>query len=305
MGQGVTLVMPTFERAHTIGRAIASLLRQTYPDWELVVVDGASTDATAQVVSSFSDGRIRYIAQETNEGVTAARSRGLDEARGEWIGMLDSDDELVPHALETLLGVRDTWGPRLDAVSCNCIDSRSGRLTGKGLDRDRFLTVPLVIERARGEHWGIMHRRIVGSHRFNPAIRGFEGHLWYRIHEGAVWYYVHRGLRVYHREGTDRNSLRANIDYDLYRQIFDHDPELLRLLARWSRKGLARFARHAAGAFLLARDRQHLRAAVELLRRRVVRSAIDDHEALAEGAASSAVLRDAPARPARAIAPAR
>jgi glycosyltransferase involved in cell wall biosynthesis len=219
-----------------------------------VIVDGASTDATPRVVAEFPDDRIRYLREATNEGVTAARNRGLDAARGDWLGMLDSDDELVPHALATLLETLTAVSPRLDAVSCNCLDAETGRFTGHGLGHDRFLTVPLSVERARGEHWGIFHRRIVAGRRFNPAIRGFEGHLWYRIHDGALWYYLHRGLRIYHREGADRNTLRKNIDYDLYRQIFEHDRELLALYARWSRKGYRRLVTNAMVAFLRKGD---------------------------------------------------
>jgi hypothetical protein len=177
--------------------------------------------------------------------------------------MLDSDDELEPHALETLLQARADVSERLDAISCNCIDFITGALTGRGLDHDRFLTVPLLLARARGEHWGIFHRRILDGRRFNPSISGFEGHLWYRIHDGALWYYLHRGLRIYHREGSDRNSLRPAID--LYRQIFDHDYELLRLCARWSPKGFTRLACIAAITFLRGADGQHFNQAMRLL----------------------------------------
>ncbi len=262
----ISLVMPTRNRARTIGRAIASVLAQSHGDWELVIVDGASTDETRDMVSAFGDERVRFISEDVDDGVTAGRNRGLDESRGEWIGMLDSDDELVPNALETLLAQLDRISPRLDAISCNCIDGASGRFTGRGLERDRFLTVPLSLERARGEHWGIFRRRLLGRARFDPRIRGFEGHLWMRIHDGALWYYVHRGLRVYHRDGGDRNSERANIDYELHRQIFDHDPDLLRRYARWSRRAFVRHVRIAAFEFLRAGDIAHLELAVRALR---------------------------------------
>jgi glycosyltransferase involved in cell wall biosynthesis len=258
----ISLVMPTYQRSGTIARAIRSVLRQTHEDWELVVVDDGSTDDTAAVVAGAGDRRVRFVRLPQNLGVGAARNRGLDEARGEFIGMLDSDDELVPTALETLLRARADVNPRLDAVSCNCVDATTRRFTGRGLGRDRYLTVPLVLERARGEHWGIFHRRILGGRRFEPRVRGFEGHLWFRIHDGALWYYVHRGLRIYHREGRDRLSARPGADYDLCRQVFDHDPELLRLYARWSRPAFVRFVRAAALRFLAARDGERaLRAA--------------------------------------------
>lgn len=259
----VTIVTPTRNRAHTIARAVRSVLQQTHRDLELVVVDDASTDDTADVVSAFRDPRVRYVREAGHVGVTAAKNRGLDEARGEWIGILDSDDELVPHALDTLFGALDRVDPKLDAISCNCVDAKTGRFTGHGLGRDRWLTVPLSLERARGEHWGIFRRRILGARRFDPRIHGHEGHLWSRIHDGARWYYVHAGLRVYHREGSDRLSRRS--DYALACEVFDHDPELLRLYARWSKRAFARTMRICALEFVRARDRSRLERAANML----------------------------------------
>jgi glycosyltransferase involved in cell wall biosynthesis len=258
----VTLVTPTRSRAHTIGRAIRSVLRQTHADWELVVVDDASSDDTASVVSSFADRRIRYVREGEHVGPTGAKNRGFDEARHPWIGVLDDDDELVPHALETLLGVTQRI-PRVDAISCNCIDAQTGRFTGHGFDHDRYLTVPIALAHSSGEHWGIFNKRILGDRRFDPHIAGHEAHLWYRIHDGALWYYVHQGLRIYHREGRDRLSLGN--DYALYKEIFDRDPDLVRLYARWSKKAFARFIRVAAFEFLRAGDRAHLDLAIAAL----------------------------------------
>lgn len=96
----VSVVIPTYNRAHILGRAIASVLGQTYTDLELVVVDDGSTDGTASLMQGFSDPRLRYVPQPQNRGVSAARNRGIAEARGEWLAFLDSDDEWLPQKLE-------------------------------------------------------------------------------------------------------------------------------------------------------------------------------------------------------------
>src|SRR3954467_2657063 len=93
-----SVVVPTYERAETLGRAIASILRQD-ADFELIVVDDGSTDDTARIVRQFDDERISYQHQ-TNAGVSAARNAGAAAARGEWLVFLDADDELLPDALE-------------------------------------------------------------------------------------------------------------------------------------------------------------------------------------------------------------
>ena len=94
----VSVIVPTFNRRETIQAAIASVQRQTFSDWELIVVDDGSTDDTAALIEG-SDPRLVLIRQK-NQGVNAARNAGMLRARGQYIAFLDSDDEWLPHHLE-------------------------------------------------------------------------------------------------------------------------------------------------------------------------------------------------------------
>jgi glycosyltransferase involved in cell wall biosynthesis len=94
----VSVVIPTYNRADTIQRAIRSVQFQTQEDWELIVVDDGSQDNTAEIVAGM-DPRLQLIRQ-TNQGVTAARNAGLRRATGRYLAFLDSDDEWLPHHLE-------------------------------------------------------------------------------------------------------------------------------------------------------------------------------------------------------------
>ena len=96
----VSVIIPTYNRAHLVGRAIRSVLNQTFQDFEIIVVDDGSTDNTEEVIKSFNDPRIRYIRHEQNRGGSAARNTGIRAARGEYIAFLDSDDEWLPQKLE-------------------------------------------------------------------------------------------------------------------------------------------------------------------------------------------------------------
>ncbi len=98
----VTVVIPTFDRARLLSRSISSVIAQTFPNWELVVVDDGSRDDTPAIVRQWQNkcAAIRYIRQE-NRGVGPARNRGVSEARGYYIACLDSDDEYLPRHLET------------------------------------------------------------------------------------------------------------------------------------------------------------------------------------------------------------
>lgn len=96
----VSVVVPSFNRRATIERCITSVLNQTYQNLEIVVVDDGSTDATVDIISSIADRRIKLIILERNCGAQAARNRGIQEAKGEWIAFQDSDDEWLPEKLE-------------------------------------------------------------------------------------------------------------------------------------------------------------------------------------------------------------
>jgi glycosyltransferase involved in cell wall biosynthesis len=96
-----SIILPTFNRAHFLPKAIESVLTQTFEDWELVIVDDGSTDTTKEVVLAYQDPRIVYIYQENQER-SAARNHGISKARGEYICFLDSDDYFLDQKLEFL-----------------------------------------------------------------------------------------------------------------------------------------------------------------------------------------------------------
>jgi len=98
----VSIIIPTYNRANFVEKAIRSVLGQTFQDFEIIVIDDGSTDNTKEAVFSINDPRIRYFYQSHTGLETTARNRGMKEARGEYISLLDSDDLLAPHALEVL-----------------------------------------------------------------------------------------------------------------------------------------------------------------------------------------------------------
>ncbi|MFW6000720.1 MAG: glycosyltransferase family 2 protein, partial [Halorubrum sp.] len=109
----VSVIVPTYDRATTLPRAIDSALEQTVDDLEVVVVDDGSTDDTASVLASYDDPRVRPIVHATNRGANVARNTGLEHARGEYVAFLDSDDAWRPTKLErqfdALEGRSEEW----------------------------------------------------------------------------------------------------------------------------------------------------------------------------------------------------
>jgi glycosyltransferase involved in cell wall biosynthesis len=111
MNPKVSVVVPTYNRATTVPRAIESVLAQTVTDLEIIVVDDGSSDDTGKILGESFGHRIRYYAQ-TNQGASVARNKGVDEARGEWIAFLDSDDLWEKDKLDWQFKALEQFGPQ-------------------------------------------------------------------------------------------------------------------------------------------------------------------------------------------------
>jgi glycosyltransferase involved in cell wall biosynthesis len=101
--QLVSIVIPTFNHAHYLGRALASVSDQTYEKWEAIVVDNHSTDNTEEIVASFSDPRIVLLKTHNNGVIAVSRNMGIRAAKGAWIAFLDSDDWWTPNKLKVCM----------------------------------------------------------------------------------------------------------------------------------------------------------------------------------------------------------
>lgn len=114
----VSVIIPTYNSANLLSRAVDSVLEQTYSDLELIIIDDGSTDSTDEVVSEYSDERIKYIKHELNRGGSAARNTGIENAKGKYIAFLDADDEWLPPKLECQLNKLRSCPEEYVAVHC-------------------------------------------------------------------------------------------------------------------------------------------------------------------------------------------
>lgn len=109
----VSVVIPTYNRADVLPRAVETALDQTLSDIEVIVVDDASTDDTLATLAEYDDPRLTVLEHETNRGASAARNTGIAVAEGDYIALLDSDDEWAPEKLErqveTVATRSDEW----------------------------------------------------------------------------------------------------------------------------------------------------------------------------------------------------
>lgn len=135
----ISIIMAAYNAEKTIEQAINSVLSQTYPDFELLVVNDCSTDKTAMLAEAIvkKDDRIRLISNEKNSGVSYTRKHGLEEASGEWVAILDSDDAWAPEKLEKQIKLQKKTNA-LQYNVCNIL--KSGRIIPDFIEQRQKIT---------------------------------------------------------------------------------------------------------------------------------------------------------------------
>ena len=122
-----SVILPNYNRAHLLGAAVASVLNQTFDDFELLIIDDASTDDSRQIIAEFRDDRIRALFHEQNQGGGGARNTGIFEAKGQYLAFLDSDDEWLPDKLAKQVTCLEERGDDYGIVFCGATCVRRTR----------------------------------------------------------------------------------------------------------------------------------------------------------------------------------
>jgi glycosyltransferase involved in cell wall biosynthesis len=183
----VSVIITTHNRARLLGQAVASVLAQSFQDFEFIIVDDASSDDTQAAIAKFSDVRIRYFRHVQNRGEAACRNTGVAHASGDYIAFLDDDDTWLPEKLAIQVNVLDRCPARVGGVytGYHRIDIETGAI---------IATVPAekrgnIYAELRGQNWvgspsAVLLRREcfdkVG--RFDEEIKfGVDYDMWIRI----------------------------------------------------------------------------------------------------------------------------
>ena len=178
----ISVIMPAYNAETYIAEAIDSILHQTFPDFELIIINDHSQDRTAQIIRSCQDPRILYLENGENLGVAKALNRGLAAARGEYIARMDADDISLPERLEKQAAF-------LDAHPQTAVVAGAVELFGSQTGIRRFSQTPekLRVDLLCGccfAHPSVMMRRetVLSLGGYDPAFEGAEDyHLWARI----------------------------------------------------------------------------------------------------------------------------
>jgi glycosyltransferase involved in cell wall biosynthesis len=226
----VSIVIPLYNKAPYIERALRSVLTQTFGDFEVIVVDDGSTDGGGKIVESIGDNRVKLFRQE-NAGVSAARNAGIKAAKGEWIAFLDADDEWVPEKLELQMRAISShldaaWvagGYRYIRASAGGIEVPQKDFLDEWFEDDYLITDALLPLAAGHFFWVVtaMVRRdvLLEFGGFDRSLRiGEELNLWLKL---ALKYpkilYIRKPLAKYYGGLEGALMTIAYQQYDKYR----------------------------------------------------------------------------------------
>ncbi|MEO0435991.1 MAG: glycosyltransferase family 2 protein [Pseudomonadota bacterium] len=204
----VSVVLPTYNRGHTLRRAALSVLTQSYTNIELLIVDDGSSDDTSAVIDSLQDPRLRAFRFEKNKGANAARNLGVREARGVFVAFHDSDDEWFTHKLKRQVEACRISG----SFACFCRLSRDELAKGLFVPKSSYRVRPGQTNHARTLLYGsyisnqtlLLHRNCFANETFDESLgRLQDWDLCIRLSAHYDFYYLAEVLvRAY--TGSDR-----------------------------------------------------------------------------------------------------
>lgn len=226
----VSIVIPTYNHAQFLGRALQSLFNQTYAHWEAIIVDNHSTDNTDEVIRKFADPRITYLKIHNNGIIAVSRNRGIRAAKGSWVAFLDSDDWWAPDKLKHCL---DHGNENVDVIYHDLeIVGRKKTLFGAKNTESRQLKKPVIVDllangSALGNSSVVVRKKVldcIGAIDESPDMVGCEDYnTWLQIAQITDGFlYIPQVLGYYfvHQNNNSQRDMSAPLE--CARAKFDH-----------------------------------------------------------------------------------
>ncbi len=158
----ISVIIPTYNRSALLKRAIKSVLNQTFQDFELIVVDDGSTDDTKKIVDSFSNQKITYIYQQNSGGASRPKNTGIKTAKGDYIAILDSDDEWLPDKLKKQIQYfAESKNPKLGVVGCDIVIIEGSKKTNYKIPKYKNIFKRILITDDMGTGSAMMYKKEV------------------------------------------------------------------------------------------------------------------------------------------------
>ena len=227
--------MPSYNTAPYIAESINSVVAQTYTDWELIIVDDASTDNTDEVVASCHpreggdlSSQIRYLKNDRNRGAAYSRNRALREAKGKWIAFLDSDDIWTPDKLEKQIAFMTKNGYAFSYTRYEEI-GEDGKPSGMIVGGPKRITKTGMYDYCWPGCLTVMYdREVVGDIQIAEIQKNNDYAMWLKICRKADCYLLDENLARYRKRGgsISNHSYTSLIKwhYKLYREAEGMNP---------------------------------------------------------------------------------
>ncbi len=215
----LSIIMPVFNSEKYVAAAIGSILKQTYNDFELIIIDDGSIDNSPEIIKTFTDKLIRLFQNLSNKGIVFCRNRGLDAANGEYIGMFDSDDIAHSSKFEKQIkflkenrdfGMVGSWAR---------IINEEGRLTGKSwkLTASSDMIPGIMLFRNYFLQSAVLYRsECISNYRFKEGFEiGEDYKIWLEIISDCKVWNIQKYLvqyRVHPRSSTGNQALLRQYD---------------------------------------------------------------------------------------------
>lgn len=237
----VSIILPTYNRSKFLYRAVESVIKQTFKNWELIIVDDASTDDTQALFKDIAlqDRRIQYHRLEKNGGACIARNKGIQVSKGEYITFLDSDDEYFPKKLELQVYCFKTSEiPNLGVVSCGREDVKDGVKYREWVPSFKGNILKNLLQKSivgAGPPFLMIKKRVFSQNKlfFDPEMpSGEEWDLMVRICQNFNFDYVPQPLvRVHHHSGervytNERALIAIEKQYAKYNHLLQKDSKI-------------------------------------------------------------------------------
>lgn len=214
----ISIIIPLYNKEKEIGRTLLSVLSQTMSDYEVIVVNDGSTDGGVAIVQQFSDNRIRLITQE-NGGPSKARNSGMDKASGEWLLILDADDELEPDALKTFDYLIKKY-PNERCFACNFyMSSNSVKKIYSPFYSEKIIKHPIwawdfhmLCPRAGA---ALFHKSVTTAYHFDNNLHRYEDAEWlFRIMHNYSFVRYPVPILSYNLDSVEASGRRKDIKED-------------------------------------------------------------------------------------------
>ena len=212
MDKLVSIIVPVYNVEGFISETMESVVNQTYPCWELLLVEDGSSDGTAAVIEEYvsqrKEERIRLIRQPSNMGAARARNRGLQEARGRYIAYLDADDLWMPRKLELQLAFMESRGAAFAFTGYEFADENA-RGTGKVVRVPQTLSYRQALSNTTIFTTTVMFdtEKISRELLEMPVMKSEDTALWWKVlRNGYTAWGLDENLALYRRAGKTLSS---------------------------------------------------------------------------------------------------